>query len=239
MKLLNRLFQVSSSSLTHQFDASAYVLDTDEGLYMIDCGSPHGYEACVRNIRSLGYDPGAIQAIFGTHGHYDHVGAAALFRRDFGTRLYLHTEDRAIVEQGDPIKTTAALLYGSIFPVSHVDQTLEDGSLFSMGNMDVTVLHTPGHSPGSLCFIIETSNLKVLIAADTLYGGFSLKIGSDEDRWRASLDRLSGMQFDLMSFGHCSPGLIADVHNRIDCARRSFANYYVPWFKDFSQQYQY
>jgi len=239
MKLLHRLYHISSSSLTHRFDASAYLLDTDQGLFLIDCGTVEGYSACLDNIRSLGYDPTVIKAIFGTHGHYDHVGAASLFKRDFGTELYLHEKDRIQVESGDPIRTTAALLYGTTFPPCKVDHALVDGSIFDFGNMKLTILHTPGHSPGSVSILLDTSSLKVLIAADTLHGGFSLRIGSDEEAWKASLARLSEMHFDLMSFGHCSPSLLADADKRIDSAKRSFATYYVPWFKDFFQEYAY
>ncbi len=239
MKLLHRLFQISSASLTHRFDASAYLLDTDKGLYLIDCGTVEGYSACLDNIRGLGYDPTGIKAIIGTHGHYDHVGAASLFKRDFGTELYLHEADCDQVETGNPIRTTAGLLYGTTFPPCKVDHTLEDGSSFDLGTMKLTVLHTPGHSPGSVSILLETSALLVLIAGDALYGGFSLSIGSDEEAWKTSLARLSEMHFDLMSFGHCSPSLLADADRRIDSARRSFANYYVPWFKDFYQEYAY
>lgn len=239
MKLLHRLYQVSSATLTHRFDASAYLLDTEQGLFLIDCGTVEGYGACLDNIRSLGYKPEEVKAIFGTHGHYDHVGAASLFKRDFGTELYLHEADKEQVETADPIRTTAGLLYGTTFPPCTVDRCLADGSLFDFGNMKLTILHTPGHSPGSLSILLETAQLKILIAADTLHGGFSLRIGSDEEAWKASLKRLSSMHFDLMSFGHCSPSLLADVDSRIDCAARSFATYYVPWFKDFFQEYTY
>jgi metallo-beta-lactamase class B len=239
MKLLNRFYQISSSTLSHSFDASAYLLDTDEGLYLIDCGTPEGYETCLKNIRTLGYEPQDIVAIFGTHGHYDHLGAAALFKRDFGVALYLHPDDQEQVESGDLMKTTAGLLYGTTFIPCKVDRLLHDSESFNLGNMQLEILHTPGHTNGSISIILKTSDLVVLIAADTLYGGFSSRIGSNEESWRKSLDRLCAMEFDLMSFGHCSPGLIADVGTRLDCARRSFANYFNPWFKDFTQQYTY
>lgn len=239
MKLLHRLYQVCAPSLTHQFDANAYLLDTDEGLYLIDCGTPKGYARCLQNIRALGYDPSSIKAIFGTHGHYDHVGSAYRFFEDFGTVLYLHGADRLQVESGDSQKTTASLLYGTEFTPCKVSHELTDKQVFDFHSHKLEIIHTPGHSPGSICISIHTHDLKVLIASDTLYGGFSPKIGSDEIAWKASLEKLAALHFDLMSFGHCSPGLLSDVSNRIDCAKRSFANYYVPWFKDFVQSYAY
>ncbi|HZJ88273.1 MAG TPA: MBL fold metallo-hydrolase [Sphaerochaeta sp.] len=239
MKLLPRVYQVSSATLTHPWDASAYLLDSDDGLYLIDCGTPEGYEACLSNIRSLGYDPAKIKAILGTHGHYDHVGAAAAFKRDFQTQLYLHEADRVSVESGDPITTTASLLYGSTFPPCTVDHLIEDAMVFALGTITITALHTPGHSPGSICFVIETADMRLLVAADTLFGGFSPEIGSDALQWRETLEQLSTMHFDAMSFGHGGSSLLFDVARRIDSAKRSFGLYYVPWFKDFYQDYPY
>jgi len=239
MKLLNRFYQISAPSLTHSYDASAYLLDTDSGLYLIDCGTPQGYKRCLENIRSLGYEPRDIKAIIGTHGHFDHIGAAKLFYDEFGIPLYLHHDDREQVESADPIKTTASLLYGSTFPACRVTEELHDQQRFDFGSHVLEILHTPGHTPGSVCIVLYTDLLVVLIAADTLYGGFIHALGSDDDAWRRSLDILSSRSFDVMSFGHCSPGLLSDVNSRIDCAKRSFAKYYVPWFKDFTQQYAY
>ncbi len=239
MKLLNRFYQVSAATLTHRYDASAYLLDTDAGLYLIDCGTPEGYQACLENIGSLGFRPESITAIIGTHGHYDHLGAAALFREAYGTPLYLHRLDREQVESGDPVRTTAGLLYGTEFSPITVERELGDGEQMELGNMRLEFLHTPGHSPGSVSVIIHTSGLKVLIAGDALYGGFSTRIGSDEDAWRKSLHYIASREYDLMSFGHSSPVLLADVGSRINSAIKSFANYYIPWFKDFYREYTY
>lgn len=239
MKLLNNFYQVGGPSLSHSFDATEYLINTKKGLYLIECGTTEGYENSLNNIRSIGYDPNKIKAIFGTHGHYDHIGAAALFRRDFGCKLYLNEYDKGQVEVGDNTATTADLLYGSKFPPCHVDVLLNDGDIFDFGNMKMEVLHTPGHTLGSVCFVLYIDSLNVLVAGDTLYGGYSPSIGSDEKKWRNSLDKLCARHFDLMVFGHSQACLLADADARIKAARSSFANYYNPWFKNFKDYYQY
>lgn len=239
MKLLNRFYHVSANTLTHSFDASAYLLDTDRGLYLIDCGTPEGYEKLLKNIRELGFDPGNIAGILGTHGHYDHLGAASLFKKEFSIPLYLHEEDREQVETGDPVRTTASILYGTEFPPCTVDTLLTHQQKFDLRNAKLEILHTPGHTPGSISIVLETAELTTLIAADTLFGGFSDRIGSDEKRWKKSLELLSSRSFDLLCFGHSSPVLLSDANARIASAKKSFANYYNPWFKDFFNTYTY
>lgn len=108
MKLLKNFYQVAGPSLSHGFDAAAYLVKDEKGYYMIDCGTPQGYAQIVENIRSLGIDPKEIHTILATHGHYDHVGAANLWRRDFGCRLLVHPVDQPQVEQGDSELTSAS-----------------------------------------------------------------------------------------------------------------------------------
>lgn len=239
MKLLNNFYQVGGPSLTHSFDATEYLIDTDKGVYLIECGTTEGYQDCLKNICSVGHDPKEVKAIFGTHGHYDHVGAAALFKRDFGCKLYLNEHDKQQVEAGDNIATTADLLYGSKFPPCKVDMLLKDGDVFDFGNMKMEVIYTPGHTQGSVCYALYIDDLNVLIAGDTIYGGYSSFIGSDETKWRKSLDRLCSRHFDLMVFGHSQACLLADADARLKSARESFANYYNPWFKNFKDNYRY
>lgn len=239
MKLLEHFYQVSCPSLTHPYDATAYLLDAGDGLVLLECGTPDGYEKCLENIRSLGCDPADIRFILGTHGHYDHVGAASLFARDFGTKLYLHQDDRPQVEQGDDRRTTAGLLYDRHFPPARVEGELFDGQRFTFPRLEVEVMHTPGHTLGGVCFAVTVNGVSVLVAGDTIWGGFSAEIGSDEAKWRQSLDRLCARHFDLMTFGHTGPCLYGDADARLQEARRQFAVYYNPWFKAMSERFRY
>lgn len=239
MKLLPHFYQVAGTGLSHPSDATAYLLDGQHGLYLIDCGTPQGYDRIVDNIRSLHFDPNDIKSIWATHGHYDHVGAAAAFLRDYHIPLYLHAGDAAIVETGDPVKTTADLLYGTTFPPCPVAERITPGTVLEDPNFTLEAVHTPGHTPGGVCYILQSGGLTTLIAGDTLHGGFSTQVGSDEDSWRQSLDILCKGHYDHYVFGHCPPMLLSDADERLDCLRRSFGLYYMPWFKAFHQTYKY
>ena len=240
MKLLPGVYQVGGPALTAGIDATSYLLCEGDSLCLVDCGTPEGYEALLANIRRLGFDPARIARIYGTHGHYDHVGAASLFARDFGTELYLHEADVAQVEAGDAVMTTAGLLYGKDFPPATVHGRLTDGMVIETGAGPMEVLHTPGHSMGCVCFVLtHACGQTLLIAGDTLHGGYSDRIGSDEAAWRVSLDRLCARSYDCYTMGHGNPVLLCDADTRLDCLRRSFANYYSPWFKTFYEEYRY
>ncbi len=240
MKLLPGVYQVAGPNVSHSFDATAYLLPAGDSLYLIDCGTPEGFAQIVDNIRSLGFDPSRLARIYATHGHYDHVGAAGLFGQAFGTQLYVHALDREQVETGDSERTSASLLYGAAFPPTPVHGVIAQGDAFATDAGSWTVLHTPGHSPGSCCFALEHAvGMRLLIAGDTLHGGYSPLIGSDEAAWRESLRRLTSLHFDCYTLGHTPPLLLCDADRRIASVVQSFANYYTPWFKDFVRTYPY
>ncbi len=240
MKLLPHVYQVGGPGRSHFFDATAYLLPAGDEVYMIDCGTPEGFDRILENIRSLGIAPAKITRIYATHGHYDHVGAAGLYREHFGTKLLIHPIDRKQVEEGDSDMTSASLLYGVSSAPIPVDGTFTEGDGFDVDAGHVTVLHTPGHTMGSCCFVLEhVIGMTLLFAGDTLHGGFSEKIGSSEEAWRESLRKLQAMHFDAFTFGHCPPSLLCDADERIRSMSQAFANYYTPWFKDFYRSYPY
>ena len=240
MKLLPGLYQIAGPSCSHSLDASAYLLPSGGELFLVDCGTDLGYAQIWDNITKLGFDPRRVTRILGTHGHYDHLGAAARWKRETGAQLYLHRDDTAEVEAGDDNKTTAALLYGTVMEAVEVDMPLAEGQEYETDAGLLKVLHTPGHTIGSCCLSLDHQcGDRMLIAGDTLYGGFSSLIGSDEILWRKSLDKLKNQHFDYFTFGHCSPQLLCDADRRIVDLAQSFANYYNPWFKDFFRTYNY
>ena len=237
---MQHLYQVGGISLSHAFDASAYLVEGTEGLSLLDCGTPEGFDLIRGNIEKLGFSPSDVRAVYGTHGHYDHVGAAALWKKAYGTELFLHEMDAEQVERGDPVKTTAELLYGREFPPCKVDRFLRDGQRVEFGNgISMEVLHTPGHTKGSVCFAMDCGGYRFLVAGDTIWGGFSLRIGSDEALWKKSLEKLTSRHFDGYTFGHVGANVIADADARLAEAKRQFAVYYNPWFRAMKDSFRY
>jgi glyoxylase-like metal-dependent hydrolase (beta-lactamase superfamily II) len=228
VRLSASLWQVAGEGITHPWDANAYLLHADEPT-LIDCGSTAGYPALRRALDAAGTGPGKIRRVLGTHGHWDHVSGVAGLRQDSDVELCLHAGERAAVESGDPVRTTASLLYGQPAPRLRVDSELYDGQRLLLGAAAIDVVHTPGHTPGSVCFVVSVDSYRLLVAGDTLWGGFHPDIGSDVSAWHRSLDRLLEMELDYLTFGHGTHRLLPDAHERLREARVRLGTFYDPW----------
>lgn len=123
-----------------------------------------------------------IEAILLTHGHFDHVGAVKEIRRETGCRVYLCADD---------FRLPQGLTAGPLEPTD----TPEDGDIIRAAGAEFEVLHTPGHTAGSLCYRCENH----LFAGDTLFreacGRVDLPTGSWRDMLQ-SLRRLGKMEFE-------------------------------------------
>ena len=117
-----------------------------------------------------------------THNHMDHTGALAELKAALDLPVAAHADDA-----------------GSL-PVS-ADQLLNDGDVISFGRIDLSVLHTPGHTPGSICFLSGS----ILIAGDTLFPGGPGRTGSPADL-ASILESLSGKIFILPDDTQVFPG---------------------------------
>lgn len=101
-------------------------------------------------IARLGID---IEAVLLTHGHFDHCLLAKHYREK-GIKLYIHgCESEKLFT-----KKNLALLCGICFPYTEADVLVNDGDVFSIADISVEVLHTPGHSEGSVCYVVDEAN---------------------------------------------------------------------------------
>jgi glyoxylase-like metal-dependent hydrolase (beta-lactamase superfamily II) len=110
-----------------------------------------------------------VSVIINTHAHFDHVGANAALRRATGAPLKMHADD---VPLYDSLRQQA-VFFGGLLPVPErapVDDTLSDGQRLEVGAARATVLHTPGHSPGSICLLFD-ADPPLLLSGDTLFAG--------------------------------------------------------------------
>lgn len=223
------IVQVAGSGLSHPWDGGAFLL-TGPRPFLVDAGTPRGFDAVRRNLEAAGVRVEDLEAVIATHGHYDHVGAAARFA-EHGVPLWIHGDDRAAVEQGDPVRTTAGLLYRTAFPPTRVGAELFDGDDFDTGTQRLTVVHTPGHTPGSVCVLVEhLDRPPVLLAGDTLWGGWHPRVSCDLETWARSLERLTTLDFDGYLFGHGEARLSTGGPARVSEALHRFGYYLDPWF---------
>lgn len=129
-----------------------------------------------------------IEAIYLTHSHWDHIVDVASLLQKLSIKVYVHPEDAENLRNpgSDHIP-----LFVTIQGVEATD-FLQEGQLHKVGHLSFIVMHTPGHSPGAVCFYFEKE--KVLISGDTLFkgtiGSLSLPTAEEERMW-ASLKKLA------------------------------------------------
>lgn len=237
IRLIGDMWAISGKLLTHPWDANSFLIAGAEPT-LIDCGSSEGYPALKRSLAEHGYLPRDIRRVIATHGHWDHVSGMALLREESDAELWLHAAERESVERGDG-EMTSSFLYDRPFPPVAVDHELCDGDVLDVNGCRFEVIHTPGHSPGSISLLTGMPGLRVLITGDTVWGGFSPRIGSDIDAWQGSLDRLLAHEFDALAIGHSPPMLIFDAMHQVREARQQLGVFFNPWFKAFHTTWRY
>lgn len=133
---------------TWDVDNNVWIVGNDTECVIID--SPHDAAAIIDQVRGR-----KVLAILQTHAHNDHIGAAREVAEAVGAPIYLNPEDLVLWEQ--------------VYPDANPDRELADGDVFEVGGATLRAIHTPGHSPGSTCFYLESEG--TVFTGDTLFNG--------------------------------------------------------------------
>lgn len=128
-----------------------------------------------------------IEAVLLTHGHFDHILAAEEIRRAVGAPIYAHEKETRLL--GDA-RLNSSAKWMAPFTLT-ADKVVKEGDSLSLAGLEITVLHTPGHTAGSCCYYLEKEG--ILISGDTLfrgsYGRTDLPTGNEAEIF-ASVHRL-------------------------------------------------
>ncbi len=201
---------------TGVWGANAYLL-VGERLTLVDTGFKRRAEGILKQVMNLGYSPYDISNIIITHHHADHIGSLSELKRITQAKVYAHKDDAPYIEgwlpQSGP--TRYGWLKWMLTPLQNmwvtmpvgVDVLLDDGDeLPIMGG--IKVLHTPGHTLGSISLYLKRQRL--VIAGDVLIHRFFLGLPSlaftvDIAREIESIKKLTELDFDIVCFGHGAP----------------------------------
>ncbi|MBQ9985358.1 MAG: MBL fold metallo-hydrolase, partial [Oscillospiraceae bacterium] len=118
--------------------ASSHLLDTGEGLILLDTGYEENAEMIVNSMSELGFDIRDVRYIIHSHGHYDHTFATAKLVKLSGAKTFLNFRDIRYLE-------------GRFTP----DFDIKDGDVIKLGNTEILCLETPGHTEGTVSFFFN------------------------------------------------------------------------------------
>ncbi|MGQ9582462.1 MAG: MBL fold metallo-hydrolase [Thermoplasmatota archaeon] len=181
-------------------EANAYLIDCERPL-LVDVGTGARLEeleaALASSLRGRGL---ALIAL--THMHFDHTGGAARLQARTGADAVAHPPDSRALAEGDSELTCSGWLGERQRPVRV--REVREGDVLELGEAELKVLHTPGHSAGSIC-LYDRENC-VLFSGDTVFTGggvgrWDLPTGSREELVR-SLERLVGLDVEALYPGH-------------------------------------
>ncbi len=138
-----------------------------------------------------------VKFVVNTHGHDDHIQGDAFFAQKFNIPICIHILDQHFIQDLEKDSYPPNLLF-------------KDGSQIKIGNETLNVLHTPGHTPGSICLIGE----KLVFTGDTLFAGGIGRTdfpGGSMSEMRNSLKKLMELPLNLLVYpGHGEPSIILE-----------------------------
>jgi metallo-beta-lactamase class B len=163
VKLFDNVYAVGNS------ETAVYALTSSEGIVLLDAGFENKAESVlVPHLQKLGLDPARVKYILLGHGHADHFGGAKYFQDKYGTKIATTAADWDLINA--PARGGAA----GAKPAK--DVVLAEGQPFKFGDLTITPIEIPGHTPGSLAFIFPVKD-KGQTRTAGLFGGTVLTTG--------------------------------------------------------------
>ncbi len=199
---------------------SRVYLIVGETLTLVDSGLPWRPRGILNYIRSIGRRPDELKHILVTHSHPDHTGMTSALAKATGAAVVVHRSDTVRLPDNRLALGYAGLLGRVASPIPFfsrvgVNTLVEDGDTLPLHG-GIRVIHTPGHTRGSVCFLLEEN--KILFSGDTIFSDgnhLSRSVpfpGYDRDDYIRSLKRLSEFEFEGVFGGHGSPMLEGGSH---------------------------
>ncbi|MBQ8934002.1 MAG: MBL fold metallo-hydrolase [Lachnospiraceae bacterium] len=192
-----------------------HLIDTGDGLLMIDAGNTGQTASIIHNIWKLGFDPTNVKWIILSHCHLDHIGCANYFRRMFGTKIYMTDVETEVMRNSPEI---SALQDGpditEEFPMP--DEEIREGDCLSFGSLRMNFKIVGGHTPGCIAIFFDMKENEVVKRCG-YFGGFGynclqteylLDIGDTRFQARRdyvnSINRVIDEKVDIMIGNHCN-----------------------------------
>lgn len=179
--------------------SNCYVVETAPGrCIIVDLGGDADYLMNFLKLNKL-----KLTKILLTHGHFDHIGGVEEVRRLTGAEVFIHLNDSEMLTS-ERFSLASGMSYDPFIPVT-LWTAVEEDAIIQDGDLSFKVIHTPGHSGGSVCYICED----VIFSGDTLFNrsiGRTDFLGSNPIDMKKSLKKLSLLEGDYKVLpGHNMP----------------------------------
>ncbi|MGD8386259.1 MAG: MBL fold metallo-hydrolase [Desulfobacteraceae bacterium] len=198
-------------------NCNTYLIQTDRNI-LLDPGHLHLFDRLRNRLARRSLNEADMDVVLVTHGHPDHLEAIQAFSRTQALAA-LHVAER------DFLREMGAQSGNGLTPGGgEPDFLLEEGEL-RIGDEPFQVLHTPGHSPGSFC--LYWPRRKALFSGDVVFSGGLGRTdlpGGDGHALKASIQRLSSLEVDLLLPGH------GEIVSGSDAVKRNFQEIEEVWF---------
>lgn len=164
-----------------RIDNNNYIIIDNNEACLIDCTvcDPNMMDFITKNNATLKF-------ILLTHGHFDHILGLTEWQERYHTPAFVHEDDLSEIQNCNQLLGMFGM---RPIKIPKIDKTFKDKDTFAVGNITLTVQHTPGHTPGSVCF----STKNVLFSGDTLFyrgRGRTDFPGGDETTLTSSIQKL-------------------------------------------------
>lgn len=192
--------------------ASTHIVDTGDGLIMLDSGYQQSLYLVIHNMHMLGLNPLNLKYIVMTHGHIDHMGATKALKELTGAKTFLGAEDREYVN-GTLDLSYAKELGMEFTETFEPDVLLQGGDVIELGNTKIRAVATPGHTPGAMSYIFDVTDGEKVYTAG-LHGGMGIntmcrefldKYGLSYDcreKFKKAMDNLKKEKVDIFLGNH-------------------------------------
>ena len=183
--------------------SNVYAFTRDEGISLVDTGSGAESDALAPQLEQLGLRIEGISKVVLTHGHIDHVGGLAEISERCSPRVFINEYDSEAVRP---------------FGINSINY-LKDGDTIRLGKRELTVLHTPGHTEGSICL----HDGEIILSGDTAFpGGYFGRTDLPSGNWRRlvdSLEKLARLDVRIMLPGHNDP-VLSEASSHLKLSRK-------------------
>jgi metallo-beta-lactamase class B len=211
VKLFDNLWYIGYDTI------GAWVIQTTDGILMIDAlnNVAEATDIIEPSLKKIGLDPAQVKYIVVGHGHFDHFGAAPYFQDKYKTRIAMSAQDWDLIERPNPNQSAAQ----AARPRPKRDIVIKDGDKVTLGDTSITLYVTPGHTVGSLAYLIPLRYQGKPITALMLSGANITPDRASLTAFHRALDMAKAAGAQALFNGH--PGLFGDELGWMDALRKN------------------